>query len=285
MSVSILEPREPDSAAIQTIEKLASRNPIEQMKARAALDSGESANVDALLHVLKRENRKKRRRFAVAQSVSICIMVGLAAANEYFNFNSRLFNYGFLFGVFLIASVSAAFAPTRLQRVVARRLADFDDVRAVGPLAEALDQQDKSTKKAAGAALARLLPRLRFSDSDLLNDGQRDFLLKGFGKGSRELELAVLKALPQIGDKRFVDLVSELAKGKGAAKRDPQLQDAAIDCLEPLNEQVERDRIRLTLLRPAEGVPASPDALLRPAADSPSDSSLLLRASSDDTDT
>lgn len=274
MSQTALTIHDSATDAVAIVEQIANRNAGEQLQAERAIDTGNPIYFEALLQVLERENRKKSRRFAQFLTLfSIAGLIVSVAFDEFFHIKIGGMFGGLWMG---LAGLAAYYAPTSLQKAAAAKVADSDDIRAVGPLVEALDKQDGATKKAAAKALTRLLPRLKYSD-DLLDRRQLGYLREGFRKGHRDFKLAVLRALPQIGDERFLSRVAALANGKGAARRDVELRDAAVMCHEALKERIEEDKTtRLALLHPVE----SPDsnALLRPASGTNSDLDRLLRA-------
>src|SRR5262249_8872055 len=89
---------------------------------------------------------------------------------------------------------------TDRQKTTANALAMFEDIRTVGPLAEALEfTQENSlvklhTPKIAASTLTRLLPNLQPTDAELLNAEQRACLCRALGTNNIGLSLAILKA-------------------------------------------------------------------------------------------
>jgi hypothetical protein len=154
------------------------------------------------------------------------------------------------------------------QTEAARKLAMHDDVRGVGPLAEALDWPDSDIQMVAARALTRLLPRMQATDANLLNSGQRANLyrkLHPYQTGQQtDLQLAILKALEQIGDEAAVPHVRRLAGSFGLTSRQKQVKQAAIDCLPYLNARAAQLRVSQTLLRASSATGTSADMLLRP---------------------
>ncbi|HZP82120.1 MAG TPA: hypothetical protein VFB21_10805 [Chthonomonadaceae bacterium] len=154
----------------------------------------------------------------------------------------------------------------------------YNDVRLVGPLAEALKWPDPHIQSIAATALTRLLPRLRASDAGLLNASQRVGLCHALEGAKPDLILAILRAFEQVGDGSAAPFVERLARGKGAAAREKRIQEAAQECLPYLQLLAAQERASQTLLRPA-GIPdVPPESLLRPAASTPeTDPQQLLR--------
>ena len=145
----------------------------------------------------------------------------------------------------------------------ARLLAEFDDIRAVGPLCEALSYGDEHTVKTIRGGLLQLLPRMKASDAGLLNADQKRSLYKTLGKNDEVWNVTTLRALEQIGDTAAVPFVLPLIRSKNAA-----IQQVAADCLPYLQDRETQERVRLNLLR-AASAEDSPAVLLRPAQSAP----------------
>jgi hypothetical protein len=168
-----------------------------------------------------------------------------------------------------------------------RRLARYDDVRAIGPLAESLEWPDESVKATARTALTRLLPQLRVSDAGLLNAKQRGCLYRCLKMPNAMRHsaflFALLKCLEQVGDEAAVPYVTRLAKSVALTRVQKRVRQAAEECLPFLTLRAEQMRHSQILLRPA-GVDGSTAAvLLRPAVGgTEADPQQLLRASHTD---
>lgn len=241
-----------------------------RLEAQREVLNGRTVDTSELIAILERENKKKKARFIVGFILGYLPIVVLA----------NLIHMGAMAGSFSMAGIAAGawFAPTRLQKFAARKLAETEDVRTVGPLAEALDKQDAGTKRVATDALIRLLPKMKYSDRDLINDRQRKFLYAGFGDRGIEYTRALLHALEQIGDGKAVKYVARYAEGKGTAKKHPDLVEEANRLLPILEERAEQEMARDRLLRAAGPTEVNTDELLRPAsASSDTNSELLLR--------
>jgi HEAT repeat protein len=124
----------------------------------------------------------------------------------------------------------------------------YEDVRAVGLLAEALSFGDKAVRAVAEQALIRLLPRLQPEDAELLNKKQRECLYRAMRNGNPELVIAILKALTRVGDEEALRHVEDLCMNA----RDPRVRWAAMECLPGLKERVIREGMAQRLLRPAD---------------------------------
>src|SRR5438128_11214474 len=146
---------------------------------QTALVTDKQTEADAVLEALTKESRKFKRNRKI-HNILVCAYIALPFAlfaghallsllgfpvgrpsGSYFQF----FSYWYLFGGFGYASKS--------YKVAAEDAAGLDNIRVVGPLADALAIEDKGTRATAQGALIRLLPRLSASNADLLNDEQR----------------------------------------------------------------------------------------------------------------
>ena len=153
------------------------------------------------------------------------------------------------------------------HQAAAAAISRFDDLRAVGPLAEALEFQHKEVVPFAERALIRLLPRLMASDSSLLNAQQRACLNRALKrKGVHDdMRVAILKAWEQVGDAAAIPFVETVARGESAGGRIPAVAAAARECLPFLVQSTQRRQIGSQLLRPADVNGPSPEVLLRPS--------------------
>lgn len=246
----------------KTIEKLYSKKASEREAARRELERLGPNAVDVLLELLEDEDRvrKKRRNIGIGViAVVVCLMVVMAATHSGANIGSFT-------GVF--TSIAALFAATAVQKNAARVLAEYDDIRAVGRIAEALEYDDKNVVEQAMTALTRMLPRLRASDWELLTTEQRRILDRALLKNRRaELSLAILSAYEQVGDELSVPVVERIATGEVRRVRDQRIVQRAADVLPAMRLSARRVRDRQTLLRPADE--ADDSTLLRPASGPP----------------
>lgn len=145
------------------------------------------------------------------------------------------------------------------------QLARRDDVRVVGPLAEALRSWDGEAQQIAEEALIRLLPRLRAEHDVLLTHEQRKNLHRALRGKNEELALAILKSLKWIGDSESLICVTRIVYERSRSGVDSRLQELAIDSLPALRDRVEEQKAVSTLLRASEPT-RLPEEHLRPAA-------------------
>lgn len=148
----------------------------------------------------------------------------------------------------------------RSRNVTARLLAQVEDRRIVGPLTEALDYGDAVTRDAARRCLLRLLPELTSNDAYRLDARHRRRLYRVLSSEDDLLILAILEALPRIGDSGALTPVENLKR----YHRSKKIRRAAAACLPLLQARIEELRISGTLLRPSSELEASPEMLLRP---------------------
>jgi hypothetical protein len=165
--------------------------------------------------------------------------------------------------------IGGAILLPRTRSQAMEKLAALDDLRAIGPLLEALTFAVGVNRYLLTARLTDLLPRLRASDAPLLNQSQRRILYEALSLGDFQQEtdllLAILKALEQIGDAHALPIVTRLASGSSGSKREQQVRAAARACLPFLQAQIKRQRLSETLLR-ANPSPDAEHELLRAAA-------------------
>ncbi len=145
----------------------------------------------------------------------------------------------------------------------ALKLAEFDDLRSVGPLLEILDSDSAQVKQVAAESLKRLLPRLQASDGSLLNEEQRRMLGELLESKDTDCVCAALKAIEQVGDEKHLEKVQKLAEMNAKKPHQERIREAAKACLPYLTHKVENDRMAKTLLR-ASSAADTGDVLLRP---------------------
>src|SRR5947207_15280562 len=97
------------------------------------------------------------------------------------------------------------------QKSAARTLSGCEILPAVGPLCEALTVDDRRIRALTEPVLIRLLPRMKASDSFLLNDGQRAILHRALLRSKPEFALAILAALEQVDDHQAIAPVARLS--------------------------------------------------------------------------
>lgn len=159
-----------------------------------------------------------------------------------------------------------------------RQIADLDDVHAIGPLLDLMEnsqemwEYDDPSRRAIKAALVRLLPRLQASDAGWMTDAQRAALARTLyycthGKYpwhyNPDLAVALLAALEQVGDSDALDYVRELAHMSASKPDRKRIRDAALSCVPFLQEREREKQAMQTLLR-ASQESIDPNVLMRP---------------------
>jgi hypothetical protein len=121
-------------------------------------------------------------------------------------------------------------------------------------------------------ALMRQLPALRADQAGCLNSTERTILYGLLTPyGDRNLMLVVLKALEQVGQPDAIPAVGQFAMrlrmvAHQSRRYDPELEQAAEDCLLFLQQRYEQTRLSQTLLRASDAGTHAPETLLRPVA-------------------
>ena len=167
----------------------------------------------------------------------------------------------------ILATQLYRFTLTPQQIRLASKLGSVENVEAVGPLAEMLSWPDERMKSMAIAALTRLLPRLKTSETHLLGPTQRcvlyDMLRLANARRHAEFQIALLKSLEQVGDLDAVPYVRSLAATNPATRQEQRVVAAAAECLPFLEGCAPQNRSSQILLRAATDE-ARDAALLRP---------------------
>ncbi|MCX6378922.1 MAG: HEAT repeat domain-containing protein [Armatimonadetes bacterium] len=118
-------------------------------------------------------------------------------------------------------------------------------------------------KSAARDGLIEFLPMLCVSNSPLLTEKHRKILNQALGNRDKPLQLAILKALEQIGDPSSLPAVQEILDFPYAdSYRD--LQESASQCIGFIRMNSDEVQNAQTLLR-ASHYTENQDELLRPA--------------------
>ncbi len=272
---------EHDSDTGQTPVSSQSDPQLEQ--SQASSEALTKTEVDSLLQQLAEEAKKRKKKLQGLRILGICYGVLVVSILIL----SLVEHTRGMFGVFRLLSftgiIAGIGAASKVQKEGVRKLAKSPDIRGVGHFIEALDFGDKEIRAEAVDALMGQLPRLKASDSRLLNDDQRAVLYKQLRGKNTKLILAILESLEQIGDAKAIPPVESLAGNAGSESRDSQIAASAKACLPALRLRAEQERASQTLLRPTTNEGAESEILLRPMAnaqDTPAEQ--LLRAANPD---
>lgn len=171
--------------------------------------------------------------------------------------------------LWLWIKVRAALSPIRWSR--SRRSSGcelYDDIRLVGPLADALPLPNPEVVLRAEAALTSLLPRMGVLDARLLNREQREciyrnLLVRNIG-AKPDFLVAILGFVERLSDTRPLPEVLALAFSTIDTADGRKVKAAAETCLQVLRQtEVEKDE-RKSLLRGSSSGITPPGELVRP---------------------
>ena len=275
------QPPETSEAVIAAlITHLKSKSAKQRTQAAHALNAFGVQAIGPLLNLLQEEAERKKKQRPV--------IIGLSLA--YFSFfiywqtlkHTSLFWELIPIFIVLMAVLGRLQTASGTQIDAIHILAGLEDFRAVGFYIDALEFQDQfkdsKTRSIAANRLIHLLPHLRATDAHLLTDDHRKRLYRHLSSGNKQLTLAILKALEQIGASSALPYVEKIAAGKGAGLWSHLIEKAAKDCLPYLQERARQESTRQTLLRAADTTGATAETLLRSANETPeSDPTQLLR--------
>jgi hypothetical protein len=226
--------------------------------------------VETLSTRLRRIARIRRRNVAVTASAAVA-GTGLALLSMTSFPAAHHILPAVTVGLFtcLASMVFFALSGTYTQRNLTNALIHSDDLRIVPPLIQAAATLEISGT-AAIMLLTRLLPRLRASDSHLLNESDRTLLHSAIAKHARNSEfvLAAIRALQQIGSASSIPTVQRIAMRTDHRAASPAIREAAQECLEFLQQRAARSDANQTLLRSSSAAATPAHTLLR-ALDTP----------------
>jgi HEAT repeat protein len=234
---------------------------------RQLLQMGPQA-AELLLEILGEEARKrrtKRRLFWTLLGGGLSAAAALAIAILVSGHPEALGILGTFGG---LGGLSALWVPSQRYFIVINALSRLDDVRAVGPLAEAFFISDLNVRTEVARALMRLLPRLQPTDAEWLNATQRAALQRVLKTGKPDTEtdfmLVVLEALTTIEDVNALPAMEALARSAAGTDNERRIQEAAAQCVPRLEAVRDRLQTTRTLLR-ASAAETAPEQLLRAA--------------------
>ncbi len=265
-----------DAEIVSLVAQLRSLKARKRKASRLALRRQGAAAVGPLVALLKAEAERRRRYRPLRFGFYTTYILLFLAWIQYF---TSPVNWA-LIPVFILLLCGIAWqqAASPAQIEAAQLLAEIDDIRAVGPLAEALEFRDlarfSGTSRAAARALARLLPRLQAGDAGLVNEAQRACLYRALPLSpyliGADLLCAILRAMAQIGDEKALPHVRRLANLRTARTDvDDRIREEARNCLATLLARIEGRRAPQMLLRAMGSAEAMPELLLRPAGAGP----------------
>ena len=237
------------------------------------------ASITVVLRLLADENNRAYKSNRRENWERIANVTAILAMAIWFDSKGQWFMGTLLLvlGSFNIKRYTDANKSRPLRTRLVNWVMHLDDLRAIGPLAEALTYPNGHLHGLVCPILTRLLPRLTAVDSGLLSTLQRSALYRELAADNvvtnMDLAIAIIHALEHIADEKAVTAVERIAVN---LRLYPRLRQTAIDCLPAIRRRAELARAASTLLRPAEA-PAD-DRLLRPASGpGNTDEALLLR--------
>ncbi len=236
-------------------------------------------HVDELLTRLDRETRRRRR---IEKVQLIASLVLLAAAIPLFVLKHQGGGHGLPgAGLFSWLANLLNLSVLAIQRRAARESVaaaarDVDDLRYIPPFIDLLQttsrqRLDREAHQVARGVLTRLLPRLRATDADLLDEPHRVRLRSLLSEArvrrilwhkrptdDGALSRAILRTLEEIGDVKSLPQMERLAE----SAPDSAVREAAARAAETLRVLSNQEQNRQTLLRSAD---SDSTELLRPA--------------------
>lgn len=206
---------------------------------------------------------KRRLATHVSLAVGWALLMTFSGVTEKYNYPLL----GIYFTVWMII-IGSFVRSTFVHARAAKALTDFDDIRVVGRLLTAYELHNPGVTKQAEVALKRLLPKLRAEDASLLNSKQRSRLYRELATSNdKDIVLAGLQAVEQVGNRESLNFVEKLAQGKGKLTENA-VQEAAQACLRGLQARVAEEDMQQQLLRPS-AADGSPQTLLRASQNVP----------------
>lgn len=276
------EPDRLDKEMIRLVDRLGHWWPWTRKAAKKTILERGTELTEPLLTLFDRERKRYLRRskhynrFAYGVLFLVYVSVAGALWCAFRNTEIGVFLAGVAIGfptLILLLALRGMQYNTMRQTTTAFALAQMDDIRAVGPLAEALEFRDTSflgflePRRHAVGALTRLLPALREEHADLLNATQRTCLARVLADGPTELAIHVLNAFQHVGTGQELPAVRRCADRRPWSATDRRVPAAARECLPILEERAREEKNSQTLLRPSlEAATAAPDVLLRAAS-------------------
>jgi hypothetical protein len=247
------------------------------------------ADLEPLVRRFQRASRRHRQRvrWAIRLGVgSALVLMAVNVAALIALLQTEHYPFAEMWGLWLLNTFVFALcvvSPLRSaqeRRAIAVRLADYEDVRVVGPLTELLTSSDKALRKTVRIGLIRLLPRMTPLDAYWLTTEQLEQLGHVLEQPQMQPELseAVLRAFAQVGDSRALPQVRRVAEMRAHTSRHKALRALARECLPLLCVRVQHEAARQTLLRARDTGLSDPTTLLRvPTGENLSSPGNLLR--------
>lgn len=268
--------------AERILKGLSSRHIGERLDVEQQLHQMGPEGAELLLQLMADETHRKqtkRRLFWIVLSGGLG-MAGALAATLIAIGHPEMMGFLGMFGA--LGSLSALIVPSQRYYQIIHMLSQQEDVRAVGPLAEALSVPDLNARIGVARALNRLLPYLLPTDAQWLDAAQRAALHKFLRTANPDKEtdfmLVILHALDTIEDVSALPTLQALAATSPTTDNARRVQQAAAEYI-PHLEAVRDHFQKSEMLLRASDATTPPEHLLRAvqgAAETPAQQ--LLRA-------
>lgn len=186
---------------------------------RAFLEPGEDIGPEEVIRILQQESNLRRRMDRLIRGVALAgIIFILTLSLVIYIRKGTTEEMGSLGALVALAGVGAA-ASSR-HKLAAKAAARLQDKRALGPLVEMLDSQDKMMRRVAEEAVASLLPRIDQEDYDSLDRVQTEKLFSAL-KTTADLDFtaAVLGAAKRYGGRESIAPLEQFAAGRSPMKK------------------------------------------------------------------
>ncbi|HLK60849.1 MAG TPA: hypothetical protein VKU00_30070 [Chthonomonadaceae bacterium] len=242
-----------------------------------AIQKARTLSADELFHLVQLEAADNSRRSGIGIiPILVCSLIFAGGGLVAYIDDSPIALLWCLFALFTaIGLMFLRSVPTRARTSLAAVFSEVDDARFVRILLDLLasGRNDAQGTNYLIRALTRQLPGMRTNHGSELSNNERKTLytLLETRFGERKLMLGILKALEQIGNPDAIPAVSGfLTRLRSKLTRpDPELIQAAEDCLLFLNQKYAQTKQSQTLLRPSDASAHAPETLLRAVTSSP----------------
>ena len=224
------------------VEKLLALLPRRMRKEAAVmLERGDARSLQLLTDIISSEHTKRRTRAVVIVVPSAMAVAGtlLAAATTGFPLPWYMGVAG-ISGFFLLLLSMLTGIPTALEKAAVEAVVLSSDKHSIGALLEGLQIHNLpgALQEKNKQALIRILQSLTPEDADLLTPVQRSQLHRSLSyiqrDNNKELRLATLTALQQVGDWTCLGVIYTLLAGEAATDTAQTVRAAARDCIEAL---------------------------------------------------
>lgn len=168
----------------------------------------------------------------------------------------KIQSYQWLINFFIVAKFILTFFISHFRSWSGRQLSYYEDIQLTGTFIKMLAIDDAELLPKVRRVLTNLLPKLKASDSTIIDAQHKKLLLSVLTNNGRvklpaeyiAFQLAILKSLEQIGDLNDLQTVTEIATSKGKSYHE-RVRETAIECLPYLQIRASKEREKKELLR------------------------------------